>query len=374
MKDADYKKSIQDIIYLCSCAVNGITPDADKIGDLDNLYEAAQKHMLASMVGMVLQKAGIQTKVFKDAIALAQRKAVILNDDLQQVTAALEAEGIWYMPLKGTVLKNLYPRFAMREMADVDVLFDADRADDVKNIMENLEFQIKVYGKTNDDDYIKSPLSNFEMHRALFGEQHDQKLYEYYRNVKDRLLKDAGNQYGYHFSLEDFYIFMIAHEYKHYNYSGTGLRSLLDTYVFIQNNTLDMKYVEAETEKLGIENYEKQNRSLAQRLFSEDGGKLGTEEEKMLDYIISSGTYGTLKHKIDNTGGKIKYFVRRVFGPIGKNDPDRDHFRKTYAAFFNHPILLPLLPFYRLFKALKTSPKRIKAEANALRKAGKVMR
>ena len=373
MTDTEYKKSLQEIIYLCSCAINGIEPQADRVKDikLDRLYEASQKHMLTAMVGQVLKGVGISSPKLKDAIALAQRKAVILNNDLANVTSALETAGIWYMPLKGTVLKNLYPCFAMREMADVDVLFDADRADDVKNIMENLEFQIKVYGKTNDDDYIKSPLSNFEMHRALFGERHDQKLYEYYRNVKDRLLKDVGNQYGYHFSPEDFYIFMIAHEYKHYSSEGTGLRSLLDTYVFLQKNTLDMGYVEAETAKLGINNYERLNRSLAQKLFSKDGGKLTAGEDKMFDYIISSGTYGTLEHKIDNTGGKIKYFVRRVFGPIGKNDPDRDHFRKTYATFFNHPILLPLLPFYRLFKALKTSPKRIKAEANALRKAGK---
>ena len=351
--------------------MNGTTPDADKIVDLDNLYESAQKHMLAALVGMVLQKAGIQTKAFKDAIALAQRKAVILNDDLQQVTAALEAAAIWHMPLKGTVLKDFYPRFAMREMADVDVLFDAGRAADVKTIMESLGFQVKVYGENNDDDYIKPPLSNFEMHKALFGERHDQKLYEYYKNVKKRLLKDEANQYGYHFSPEDFYIFMIAHEYKHYSTGGTGLRSLLDTYVFLRKNTLNMSYVKAETEKLGINNYERQNRSLALKLFSKDGGKLTAEEEKMLDYIISYGTYGTLEHKIDNTGGRIKYFIRRVFGPNGKNDPYRDHFRKRYATFFNHPILLPFLPFYRLFRALKKSPKRIKAEANALRNAGK---
>ena len=123
------------------------------------------------MVGMGLQKAGIQSKSFKDAISQAQRKAVLLNHDYSLVTAALEGEGIWYMPLKGTVLKAFYPSFAMRELADVEILFDADRAADVKAIMENLNFQVKAYGGTNDDDYIKPPLSNFEMHKALFGEE-----------------------------------------------------------------------------------------------------------------------------------------------------------------------------------------------------------
>ncbi len=373
MTDLKYKQSINDLIYLCSCSVNGSSPEQKRIAtlELDHLYEAAQKHMMASMVGQILQKAGIPTPAFKTAISMAQRRAVVLNNDLNNKISALEVAGIWYMPLKGSVLKDYYPSFAMREMSDIDILFDATHAEEVKTIMEGLGFRAKSFETSNDDDYIKPPLSNFEMHKALFGERHDKKLYEYYKNVKDRLLKDEGNQYGYHFKPEDFYIFMIAHEYKHYNMGGTGLRSLLDTYVFLRKNTLDMSYVEAETEKLGIEYYERQNRSLAQKLFSKDGRKLTAEEEKMFDYIIASGTYGTLEHKIDNTGGRIKYFIRRVFGPIGKNDPYREHFKKTYATFFNHPILLPFLPFYRLFRALKNSPKRIKAEANALRKSGK---
>ena len=163
---------------------------------------------------------------------------------------------------------------------------------------------------------------------------------------------------------------MIAHEYKHYSTGGTGRRSLLDTYVYLQKNDLDMAYVAAEMEKLGIIEYEQKNSSSALKLFS--GGELTEEESQMFDYILSSGTFGTLEHKIDNTGGKIKYFIRRVCGPIGKDDPYREDFKKRYRTFFKYPIFLPFLPFYRLFRALKKSPKRIKAEANALRKAGVV--
>ena len=265
--DLEYKQSIDDIIFLCCCSVNGMTPSPDTIVgiNLNHLYEAAQKHMLASMVGQILQKAGISTPAFKTAVSMTQRKAVIFNYDLSNITSALEAAGIWYMQLKGADLKNLYPSFAMR---DIDILFDATRAEEVKTIMEGLGFQVKSFGTSNDDDYLKPLVSNCEMHRSLFSDKHDRKLNEYYKNVKDRLLKDAGNNYGYHFSPEDFYIFMIAHEYKHYSTGGTGLRSLLDTYVYLRANDLDMSYVAAELEKLGITDYEQKNRSLAMKLFS----------------------------------------------------------------------------------------------------------
>ncbi len=374
MTDLEYKKNIADIVYICSCAVNETKLDQGCIEaiDLDHLFEASQKHMLASMVGLALQSNGISTAAFKDAVALAQRKTVILNNELQGVISALEAEGIWYMPLKGAALKSHYPKFAMREMADCDILIDATRADDVKTIMEDLEFQVKRYGEFNDDDYYKPPVSSFEMHRALFGDTHDKNLYEYYQDVKERLLKDENNNYGYHFSPEDFYVFMIAHEYKHYSTGGTGLRSLIDTYVYLRTTDLDMAYVFAEMEKLGIMDFEQKNRELSLALFN--GELLTEEQEKMLNYIVASGTYGTLEHGVENKvakTSKAQYFIRRVFGPLGKDDPYREQFKKRYAIFFNHPILLPVLPFYRLFKALKTSPKRIKAEANALRKAGK---
>ena len=49
--------------------------------------------------------------------------------------------------------------------------------------------------------------------------------------MKSRLIKDAGNNYGYHFSPEDFYMYMTAHEYKHYSSEGTLLRSLFDIFL-----------------------------------------------------------------------------------------------------------------------------------------------
>lgn len=377
MTDLEYKKNISSVVYLCRCAVNGTTPQTDQIDklNLDHLFKTAQNHMLASMIGLVLKNMGISTTQFKNAIALAQRQAVILNNDLKKIIDKLETAGIWYMPLKGAVLKSRYPKFAMREMCDHDVLFDASRSADVQSIMIDLGFQVKSYGESNDDDYFKPPVSSFEMHRQLFGDKHDKNLYEYYKDVKERLLKDEDNNYGYHFSPEDFYIFMIAHEYKHYYRGGTGLRSLLDTYVILHTNDIDMDYVAAEMDKLGITAFEQKNRELSIALFNDE--LLTEEQEKMLDYIITSGTYGTLEHGVENKvarTSKFQYFTRRVFGPLSKDDPYREQFKKRYATFFNHPILLPALPFYRLFKALKTSPKRIKAEANALRKAGKATR
>ena len=374
MTDTEYRQSIDILIYLCSCTLNKTVIDKDRLANinLDHLYQSAGKHMLSSITGQILRNAGITSSDFTKAIALSERKTIILDDEYKKITFEFESSQIWYMPLKGHILKEYYPGFAMREMSDVDILYDSSHAEDSKKIMENLGYEVKSFGDKNDDDYIKKPVSNFELHRNLFKKVEQKRFYEYYKDAKDRLLvKDDDNLYGYHFKPEDFYIYMIAHEHKHFNYSGTGLRSLLDTYLFLKNNKMDMEYVSEETDKLGISDFEKKNRALATDLFN--GAELSNEEQAMLEYIISSGTFGTFDNKVGNevkkTGGKGKYILRRLFGPISKKDPYNVYFRKRYSTFYKYPVLLPFLPIYRVFDSIKNRPENIKKEIKAINKS-----
>ena len=142
MTREEYRSMMNQVAYLCSCAVNRTVPEAERLQDTDPelLYEAAQKHLLQAVVGMALESAGIRTQKFTQAIAASQRKNALLDADRAQVLTALEKEGIWYMPLKGCLMKDLYPRYGMRQMADNDILVDPDRRKDVRKIMEGLGF------------------------------------------------------------------------------------------------------------------------------------------------------------------------------------------------------------------------------------------
>lgn len=359
----------QDLIYLVSCAVNGVTPDAERIArmDLDAIYKLACRHMLAATVSPALKAAGIQDRRFAKALEHSALKSSTMDMEMDALFAEMDAAGIWHMPLKGTVLQHLYPIYGMRQMSDHDILFDATRADDVKSIMEGLGFSTEHFGASNHDIYHKEPVSNFEMHSSLFGPSHDEKLYKYYRDVEKRLLGDG---YEKHLSPEDFYLYVTAHEYKHYSISGTGLRSLLDTYVYLQKTTLNMDYVAAEAEKLGIAEFEAQNRTLAQHLFS--GGELTEADQEMLEYVLSSGVYGTIGHRVENTMtrhgyGKIGYALHRFFVPVSRKNKDYAAYAGAYPFFYKYKIFLPLLPFYRTFRSMKAG--RFKFEARAIKNA-----
>ena len=118
----------KDLIYLLSCAVNGITPDNARVQtmDLEKLYRLAKFHTVRGAVCIALKRAGVQDKQFDQAYKKAVRKNIYLDMERTAILSDFEQQGIWYMPLKGSVLKDLYPENGMREMSDNDVLFDAE--------------------------------------------------------------------------------------------------------------------------------------------------------------------------------------------------------------------------------------------------------
>ena len=365
MTREEYMKAAEDVIYLASCAVNGGVPDPARAEgmDISSLYRVADFHMLTAITAMALESAGVHDPEFAQAKAKAIRKTALMDTEMNALFARLNAAEIWYMPLKGTVLKDFYPVYGMRQMADRDILFDADRADDVKTIMESLGFTAQKFGSDVHDCYYKQPLLNFEMHRALFSSRRGEKLYEYYKDVDSRLIKEDG--YQRRFTPEDFYVYLIAHAYKHFSGGGTGLRSLLDTYLYLKKTPIDLTCVSAETERLGIREFEEKIRSLSLHLFS--GEELTSADREMLDYILSCGTYGSVQNRVKNRisqygngpWAKQKYIFSRLFLPL-------DVVRASFPLFIKCPILLPFLPFYRVFRGFTARKTKMKAELKTL--------
>ena len=289
--------------------------------------------------------------------------------------------GIWYMPLKGSILKEWYPKFGMREMADNDILFDATRRQQVRDIFVNRGYSIESYNKGNHDAYEKPPIYNFEMHVALFHEDCST-LQKKYENVVDRLVQDEKLPFRYHFTPEDFYVFVVAHAYKHYSHGGTGIRTLADFYVMNRKlgKTLDWEYVESELKGLGILDYERDSRKLSQKLFGNTKtvlrSELTEEENQMFAYYLGATTYGNLfnwtLHRMQEfqpdgepltTKTKGKYVISRMF-------PNMEWCKCYAPVVYKFPVLLPFYWVWRLIYKGITKRKKVTQEIKAI-KAGK---
>ena len=360
----------ENLVYLVSCAVHGTTPDAARIDgmDLGAVYSLAERHMLSAAAAMALASAGREDRSFAQARGKAVAKAAQLEIEKDLLLEQMESAGIWYMPLKGAVLQKLYPAVGMRQMSDVDILFDAARAKDVREILERQGFSCKHFGAGAHDVYHKEPVCSFEMHRTLFEKKKSQRrMYEYYADVRKRLKKDQGNRCGYHFSSEDLYVFLTAHEFKHYNGGGTGLRSLLDVYVFLsrEGDGLDREYIHRELHALGLVDFEARSRRLAMDLFGGEG--FSTAEKDMLTDFHTAGTYGTFQRGVDRgiaTRGRARYIWYKLFLPYRE-------MVFSYPFLLKAPVLLPFCWVHRLGTGLLHKRNRIRAILRSLNRSVK---
>ena len=374
-RDEMYSSAL-DIIYLASCAINNKIPDRDRIDkmNLSAMHAVAEWHMVDSIAAMALISAGVEEPHFMRSRHVAVARNALFNNELKDLIDFLEREKIWYVLLKGTVIKRYYPEEAMRQVGDADIFFDESCRKKVYDYFVSHDFNVESYGKDKHDHYSKLPVYVFEMHVEPLEDLINHHFTEFNNDIKKRLKKNDDSLYGYHLSNEDMYIHMIGHEYNHYNKGGTGLRSLIDTYVFIKRfeNVLDVKYIERETEKLGIQDFEKMNRILTMKVFG--GEDINPEEYKMLMKIVEAGSYGTVDIKVNNIletynndkhrlihNNKIRYIFGRIFIPMR-------YVERGYPFFYRHKYLMPLLILYRLGRAITSSRKDVGAEVKALRK------
>lgn len=352
-------KDMRVFVLLAAAAVNNTKADSDikKILDLDTIYKAAAQHQMTALIAFALDQIGVTDSRFQKACVQTMWHTLVLDKERKAVLQALENAHVWYMPMKGVILREYYPEIIMRQMSDNDILFDASKAEDVKTIMEQLGFTTIHFGDGFQDDYQKPRSIHFEMHRELVPAL-PERLYKYYRDFEDKLL--IKNGYERHFTNEDFYIYMVAHEYKHFYWNGTGLRSLLDVYVFLQKNQndLDWIYIKSEIDKIGISDFEEKNRKLALRVFDKDTDvdQLNKEEEEMLENFYTAGIYGFKERGIQNKVkalGKAKYLIQRFALPMSMVEI-------YYPFFYKHKVLLPILLIYRLYRNWKKAIMEVK--------------
>ncbi len=358
------------VLYLCGCVLSEKIPDVARLSEIDlkELYAVSRFHSLTALVceGLELTKLSPTEEsqkyitVFQKEKEKAARKNLMLDTKRSELFAFMEQNAIWYMPLKGVILKDMYPKIGLRQMADNDILFDKSYRKTIRDWFAKQGYEIKSYDIGNHDVYLKEPVYNYEMHIALFEESRSRKLQEYYKNVKSRLVKDSDNNYGYHFTDEDFYIYFISHGFKHFDGSGNGLRFLCDLYVYLKakESTMDFSYINKSLKALELIDFEQNCRELVGEIFGDihtfKFESLAPRHYEMLQYFLSSGAYGTLKQSVQkgvDKRGKLQYLFWRLF-------PGAE-ILKNYHPVFKNKWLMPIGWIYRTFKIISSREKKL---------------
>ncbi len=369
MEDREIRNTV---LRMLAHAVNGkkLESDFSDTHDMEQLLRICQYHRVSALASLVLID---PDKKWTDARMEAIRRTVLFDHEREKILNRFEEERIWYCPLKGITVKDDYPQYGIREMSDNDILVDENRMKDIRKIMGDMGYDCVLFNRTNHDVYHKEPVFNFEMHKALFNISEWQDYRSYYLNVRDQLIKDDHNRYGYHFSDEDFYIYLIAHTCKHLLVSGMPIRILCDIHLYLKHHQLDEEYIAEELKKLELYEKEALLRNLSEKVLSiDENTELNKEEKELLDYLFYSMLNGEKTRitnvmnllKKDNSNYKWAYLRRRLF-------LSESELKGSFPFFYRHIWARPFLLLYRLGKAVSVARKRVLNELKIVVEEGK---
>lgn len=353
--------TINILLKIIKAVLNGSSYKPENISDIDwdLLYEFAAFHSVTEMTAYkIAELEGVPQEIksrFADSLNISIARDTNQEYMVSLMLDAFEKNGIECMPLKGYILKHMYPAPEIRSMCDVDVLIHSSEIDKIKEIMKTIGF---VFDKESPHEFIffAKPYVSVELHKSLVPNyNHD--LYSYYGDGWCVAKRKQGFNNIYEMSFEDFYIYSIVHAAKHYLNGGTGIRQVSDIYVLLNSDKydkMDKDYVASELKKLGLDIFNKIICDLSNVWFGEREHDKKTVQ--MAEYILMSGVYGTherakssrVYRKSENSSYKIsrlKLYIRMIF-------PPRIGLINRYPIIKEKKWLYPFVIVYRWFDVL----------------------
>lgn len=414
MSNAELGVNSRYLLHLMSCALRGaqVVPLPEG-ASWDAVFSLAKANSVAATCAFSATGAASDAAVAAKWRAEADQNLFrIANFEIQrdEILEDMHKVGLSWVLLKGQVVGPLYPHAEMRWMCDNDILygfvhpngkggFEAcdieDAALEMRCIMEQHGFETTHFGLGCHDMYQKLPFFNFEMHHGLASTSLS--WWRYYEHPWSRA-RQTQQPSAFEFLHEDVYVFHIAHMFKHFDASGSGVRGIADEWVLLDawGKTLNWEYIEQQLQQLGMVAFEADLRRVAIHVIGEDvcgqtlrasaanksgmsaqqSSALTPEDAAMVAYMLGSGTYGNVRNRVENGIRKNKnagksskfarmgYLLQRVF-------PPRESLQQGYAVLQKHPWALPAVYAYRLVVKPFTRTKYIAAEVRAIAKAFK---
>lgn len=279
---------------------------------------------------------------------------------LNRIFAAFGEKGIHYLPVKGAIIKPLYPQPEMRAMGDADVLIRYEQYPAIRDIL--LSLGMEEEGERDHECVWKSKELTLELHKHLIPSD-NRDYYSYYSDCW-AMARQVGDTTAYRLSPEDHFIYLIVHFAKHYRNGTISAKNVCDFHVWRKAcPDMDETYIEAEMDKLGLSAFYRNLLDLLDCWFA--GGEATPAVEAITDTVLRGGILDTeasqtasaaLKMQKETTSlskGKWRWLLERVF-------PPKSYFALRYPVVSKWPVLLPFFWVGRWFRMLLRSPGQVK--------------
>lgn len=309
----------------------------------------AKKHQIIPLIyyGIINSGIRIPEDVFSQIENISYKSIAVSHNqlyELENLYRAFDKNDIKYMPLKGAVIKQLYPKPEMRMMGDADILIKTEQYEKIRAIMRNAGFKEAV---ESDHELVwdKKGLC-FELHKRLIP-SYNRDYYAYYGDGWNFARPRSKNRFE--MSDDDTFIYIFTHYAKHYRGGGIGIRHITDLYIYLSAKPdLNKEYIETELKKLKL--FDFYNNTIHTINVWFNGEQSDTMSDFITEKIFESGSYGTYKAhimsgavKASKSGGnvRIKRIVKLIFLPY-------KYMCDKYPVLIKAPFLLPVMWLVRI--------------------------
>ncbi len=346
----DFQK---DIISLLKASLMDVEPDIREDADFRAIYDFAEKQQVVpALYYGALKLPGFEShpvyqRFFERFCVYLGHNADQL-DTIETICDAFDAEGIAYMPVKGTLLKGLYPSPEMRTMGDADILIRMEEYDRVEKVMLELGCH-QDYESDHEYSWTTATGLQIELHKRLIP-TYNKDYYAYYGDGWKWAHPCEGKTSRYEMSPEDTFIFLFTHFAKHYRDQGIGLKYVVDFYVFRREYPhLDIAYIEKELEKLQLFEFYENIMCLLNVWF--DDAPSGELTDYLTHKIFFDGVFGRSELNAISEGLKLSKSTKSVKAKKKWQlfFPPYSVMRIRYPILNKLAFLLPFLWIFRLF-------------------------
>lgn len=314
------------------------TPEA-----LEQVYTLARRHDLAHLAGHALSALTLPEsealKSLRQAAAVAVFRHMRFDHELKQICDTLNRAGIDFIPLKGAVVRDLYPAPWMRTSGDIDVLVrreDLERA--AAALAQELSYTADEEMNYHDLLLVAPDGVHVELHFSL--RENMENIDRLLDRVWDHAVPAEGSRYA---LADEFLAFhLIAHMSYHFASGGCGIRTILDVFLLMRHRRVDEAVLRDYLSQCSIETFYDHVQELIGVWF---GDRTATPiTDMMTRFILDGGTYGSAMQRQavaqEREGGKVRYLLKRVFMPY-------ERMKRKYPVLQTCPILFPLMQVRR---------------------------
>lgn len=321
------KQTARMMLALLSAAVCG-APLADGIKEnitaerLKMLYALSSHHDMAHLVGYSLEAAALLSdgevrEGFGRQQMLAVYREAGQSEALSELCCLFEAEGIDYLPLKGAVIRGLYPEAWMRTGCDVDVLVrpeEAERASDL--LCRRLGYRREGRRNAHDLSLMGNNGVNIEIHFNMIEADCAAQAASVLSHAWEHASVCSG-KHGYCLSDAMFYFYHVAHMAKHFEHGGCGVKPVLDLWLLRHSEERDEAARAALLSEGGLSVFEAACASLSEAWFAH--AEWDGLVDDMSRYLLMAGVYGSAQNRAAvgqaKQGSRGKNLLSRVWRP-----------------------------------------------------------